>query len=72
MSYTTGDTHTIGLVCRAELAASAAPVVLNTETDHIVWAEESELSRYLAADDYNLDAARIGFKKVALALQTDA
>lgn len=64
-SYTTDDTHTIGLVCRAEITSSTDGVVLNGETDHVVWSEECALSEYLATDDYNLDAARLGFKKSA-------
>lgn len=60
-SYTTDNIHTIGLVCRAEIIGSADSVVLNPETDHIVWSEQNALLEYLDADDYNLDAARLGF-----------
>src|SRR5262249_22648322 len=65
-SYTTAHAHTIGLVCLAEITGTEEASVMNTETDHIVWSEEGALSRYLAEDDYNLDAARIGFKRVEL------
>ena len=63
-SYTTDDAHTVGLVCPAALIGSAEDLVLNTETDHVVWAEEGELSRYLAEDDHNFHAAQTGFKRL--------
>lgn len=64
-SYSTNDAHTIGLVCPAEIVGSTEDVILNTETDHIVWSEEAELLRFLAVDDHNLHAAREGFKKIS-------
>ena len=62
-SYTTGDSHTIGLVCPAAIAGSGNDLTLNTDTDHIVWSDEEALVQYLAADDHNFLAAKVGFAK---------
>ena len=63
-SYLTDNEHTIGLVCHARIIGSADDLVLNTETDHIVWSDEEALTRYLTADDHNLHAARAGFERL--------
>jgi len=62
-TYQDDDTHTIGLVCAAEITGSL-DVVLNTETDHIAWVDEGDLSGYLRTDDHNLRAAQIGFNRI--------
>ena len=64
-TYMTDEAHTIGLVCKALIAEPFGEIVLNKETEEIVWASESDLSNYLAADDYNLTAARLGFASTA-------
>lgn len=63
-SYVSDDTHTIGLVCRADIVGSADKLVLNSETDHIVWCNEDSLCQYLIEDDHNLRAARAGFQRL--------
>lgn len=62
-SYTDDNSHTIGLVCRAEILGTVGELILNTETDHIVWSDECELLKYLKADDHNFHAAQAGFKR---------
>lgn len=61
-SYTTDNAHTIGLVCPAEIIGSSDELILNTETDHIVWSDEQSLGQYLLEDDHNLHAAMAGFR----------
>ena len=63
-SYITDNAHTIGLVCSAEMTGSAGDLVLNAETDHIVWVHKSALLQYLVADDHNFLAAQAGFEKL--------
>jgi len=63
-SYIADGAHTIGLVCPAKMIGSANSLVLNAETDHIVWSHEDALSQYLSAGDHNLHAAQAGFKKL--------
>lgn len=62
-SYTSDDAHTIGLVCPATIEHSATDLILNAETDHIIWSDEQALSQYLAADDHNFHAAKAGFAR---------
>jgi len=62
-TYNDDDTHTIGLVCEAGICGSI-DVVLNTDTDHIAWVDEGDLSKYLRADDHNFRAAQIGFNRI--------
>ncbi len=60
-TYTSEDAHTIGLVCRATIINPASEIVLNDETEEIAWASEIELPNYLADDDFNHAAAKLGF-----------
>jgi 8-oxo-dGTP diphosphatase len=65
-SYVTGEIHTIGVVCLARLAEPRANIRLKLdETAEYVWAGADELGRYLAPEDYNLQAALAGFGRAA-------
>lgn len=63
-SYTSDDAHTIGLVCPATILHSSADLVLNAETDHVVWSDEQAVTNYLDADDHNFHAANAGFARM--------
>lgn len=62
-SYTSDIAHTIGLVCPAAILHSSDDLVLNSETDHVVWSDEQALADHLDAEDHNFHAARAGFAR---------
>ncbi len=66
-SYLWGEVHTVGIVYLTELRGSRDEIRLEAgDIDECVWAAEERLADYLAADDYNLQAAVAGFARLRL------